>query len=342
MALWKSRKNGSGKIVVISDTHFGDQTQMLADREQVDRFIGVLGGRGEISELVLLGDLLDLWTKTLVPALADARYFIEAISKLENVGRVVYVPGNHDHQMFMDAFHLEVDVRVMQGDLTIPLFMPARFYGDTIISGLASHKTHVEFQMVYPFIVREVGGREVVLTHGHHLDFYSASFGWVKTFWLGRHIIKKRNRKATLHDIEMANIPFCGAMSVAPWVPELVTEGLRYYRVISFFARMFRSRRMQQSPLRDSLIKENYDEIEGFLPLIGHPAPACFIFGHTHRPGIGRIPGTGMLVANSGAWTRGDDDKVPAKTWVEIDPDGTVRLFRLAGREPELLYGENI
>jgi len=340
LALWKSKKDGHGRIVAISDTHFGDTTQLLAEREQVDRLVEVLSGRGEISELVLLGDLLDLWTRTLVPALRDARYFIEAVSRLENVGKVVYVPGNHDHQMFMDAFHLEVDIRIMQGDLTVPKFMPARSYGDTVISGLASHRTRVEFEMVYPFIVREVAGREVVLTHGHHLDFYSASFGWVKTFWLGRHIIRKRKQRATLHDIEMANIPFCGAMSVMPWVPELVVEGLRYYRVISFFARLFRTKRATQSPLRDSLIKENYDEIEGFLPLIEHQEPACFVFGHTHRPGIGRIPGTGMLVANTGAWTRGDDSSVPSKTWVEIDPGGAVKLFRLAGREPELLFGE--
>lgn len=340
LAFRKGGSEGGGKIVVISDTHFGDRTQMLADEDLVDRLADVLSERGEISELILLGDLVDLWVRTLVPALRDARRFIDRISRLENVRKVVYIPGNHDHQMFMDAFRLEVDVRIMQGDLTAPKFMPARSYGETVISGLAHHRTNVTFSMVYPFAVREVAGREVLFTHGHHLDFYSASFGWVKTFWLGRHIIKKRRQEADLHDIEMANIPFCGAMSVAPWVPELVTEGLRYYRVIAFFAHLFRSRQMQQSPLRDSLIRENYEEIKGLLPLLGHPEPACFVFGHTHRPGIGRIPETGMLVANTGAWTLGDDEKVPSRTWVEVDAEGGVRLFKLAGREPELLYGE--
>jgi hypothetical protein len=147
--------------------------------------------------------------------------------------------------------------------------------------------------------------------------------------------MKKRRKKATLHDIEMANIPFCGAMSVAPWVPELVSEGLRYYRVINFFARLFRSESLQRSPLRDSLIKENYEEIGQLLPQLGHPVPACFIYGHTHRPGLGCLPGTSVAVANAGSWTRTEDEKVPSRTWVEVD--GDVKLYRLTRGGGELL-----
>jgi predicted phosphodiesterase len=340
--LWRHKEEPAGKIIAFSDTHFGDSTQMLNDPELVDRFVSLLAARGEISELILLGDIVDLWVKTTVPALRDARYFMDRLSMLENVERIVYIPGNHDHQMFLDAFRLEVDVRVMQGDLSIPKFMPAREYGETLIAGLAHHKSKTAFSMTYPFVVRIANGKEIIFTHGHHLDFYAASFGWAKTFWLGRHIIKKRKQGATLYDIEMANIPFCGAMSVAPWVPELVTEGLRYYHVMTFFARLVRSKPVQQSPLRDSLIRENYEEIRGLLPLLGHPEPGCFVFGHTHRPGIGRIPETGMVVANTGAWTENGDEEVPSQTWVEVDGTGTVRLFRLAADRAELLYGETV
>lgn len=329
------------KIVVLSDTHFGDETQMLDDRRLVDSLMEALSGRGTISELVLLGDVVDLWVRTTVPALRQASYFIESLSRLGNIKRIVYVPGNHDHQMFLDAFRLEVDIRVMQGDLTIPKFMPARAYGETLLGALAFPRSRVSFSMVYPFIVRQVDGKEIVFTHGHHLDFYaSSSHGWARTFWLSRRIIKRRRKKATLHDIEMANIPFCGAMSVMPWVPELVEEELRYYHIISFFARIFRSKSMQQSPLRDSLIKENYKEISGLLPMLGHPEPSCFVFGHTHRPGIGRMPDTGITVANSGAWTQGEDTSVPARTWIEVD--GDIKLFQLGEKGAELLTSESL
>ena len=330
----------AGKIIAISDMHFGDETQLLDNAQLADRFTEVLSGRGPIEELVLLGDLLDLWVKTLVPAMREGRRFIEGISGLDNVKKIVYVPGNHDHQVFMDAFREEVEARIKRGDLTTPKFMPARSYEGAVISGLAPPGRDASFSLVYPFITRVVGGREVVFTHGHHLDFYDPSFGWARTFWLSRRIIKKRRKRATLHDIEMANIPFCGAMSVAPWVPELVAEGLRFYSIINFFARLFRTKTMQQSVLRDTLIKENYDEIRGLLPLLGHPQAGCFVFGHTHRPGIGKIPGTGITVANTGCWTRQEDEEVPGLTWVEVEHD--VKLFRLADTGAELMYSESI
>lgn len=334
-AMFKRNESGAAKIIAISDTHFGDASMLLDDERLVERLVGTIADRGDVSEVILLGDILDLWVKTTIPALRNARYFIDALSRLKNVKKVVYVPGNHDHQMFLDAFRLEQDVRIMQGDLTPMKFMPARQYGDTILSGLAHPGTKVHFSMTYPFLVRTVGGREVVFAHGHHLDFYATSHGWARTFWLGRHVMKKRRKKATLHDIEMANIPFCGAMSVAPWVPELVSEGLRYYRVINFFARLFRSESLQRSPLRDSLIKENYEEIGLLLPQLGHPRPACFIYGHTHRPGIGCLPGTSVVVANAGSWTRTEDEKVPSRTWVEVD--GDVKLYSLTRGGGELL-----
>ncbi|MBU4240351.1 MAG: hypothetical protein KKE43_02495, partial [Actinobacteria bacterium] len=269
----------------------------------------------------------------------DARYFVESISRLENVGKILYVPGNHDHDMFMNAFRLEVDVNIMQGDLSIPRFMPARQYDETLISGVADPGSKTEFQMAYPFVVREVNGTDVVFTHGHHLDFFDPDFGFARTFWLSKRIIRKRRKTATLHDIEMANLPFCGAMSMAPWVPELVEGGIRFYRVINFFARILRSKTMRHSILRDTLIKENYDEIAGLLPLLGHPNPGCFVFGHTHRPGMGKLPDTHVTVANSGAWVSNDED-VPAMTWLELEHD--VKLYRLADDDAELMYSQSI
>lgn len=325
---------GGSKILVLSDTHFGDASALLQDERLADRLVEELAGRGTVSELVLLGDILDLWVRTTVPALRLARPFIEALSRLENIEKLVYVPGNHDYQMFMDAFRLEVDVRVMQGDLTVPRFMPARQYGNTILSGLAHPASKLRFSMTYPFIARKAGVGEVVLAHGHHLDFYTTSHGWAKSFWLGRRIIKKRRKRATLHDIEMANIPFCGAMSSAPWVPELVNDGLRYYRIISFFARLFRSDDLQRSPLRDSLIRENYDEIARFLPQLERPLPSAFVFGHTHRPGIGAMPGSGVFVGNTGSWTRAEE-RAPSMTWIEINE--WMSLYTLGKSGAELL-----
>jgi predicted phosphodiesterase len=190
----------AGKIIAVSDMHFGDETQLLDNAQLADRFTEVLSGRGPVEELVLLGDLLDLWVKTLVPAVREGRRFIEGIAGLGNVKKIVYVPGNHDFQIFLNAFSAEVEARVKRGDLTTPKFMPARSYEGAVISGLAPPGSGASFSTVYPFITRFPGGREVVFTHGHHLDFYDPSFGWARTFWLSRRIIKKRRKRATIHD----------------------------------------------------------------------------------------------------------------------------------------------
>ncbi len=324
----------SKRLLVLSDTHFGDETQMLHVKERVDRFITAISSMGSIDELVLLGDILDLWVKTPMPALRNSKYFVERITGVDTIKEFIYVPGNHDHQMFMNAFRLEMDMNIMQGKLKTPKFMPARPYGDTVLSGIDS-KPGGSFPMVYPYIVRRINGKKVLLAHGHHLDFYATRGGWFRTFWLSRYILKKRGAPVTLHEIEMANIPFCGAMSVMPWVPELVIEGLKFYHLISFFAKIFRSEKMLKSPLRDSLIRENYDEIAGLLPLFGHHDADCFIFGHTHRPGVGRIPDKKLLVANCGCWTKGGAENVPAETWLVVD--NSVRLYQLDGDEPKLL-----
>lgn len=326
----------------MSDMHFGDRTELLNDAYLVDRLCEVIAGRGRIEELVLLGDVLDLWVKVETSALRQARYFIECICALPNVSRIVYVPGNHDHQMFMHAFNNEMDKRVIAGDLSIPRFMPSRAYTSTVLSGLARQSEVTDFSMTYPFIVRRHAGKKVVLTHGHHLDFYDNSFGWARTFWLGRHYIKKReslnHSLVTLHDIEMANLPFCGAMSAAPWVPELVAGGLRFYRIINFFAKLFRSDELRHGLRRDTFIKENYDEIEGLLPLFGQADADCFVFGHTHCPGVGRVPGSGLLVANAGSWVTQEQEAMPSQTWVELD--GDVSLYRLSDTGAELMYSE--
>ncbi|MBN1289572.1 MAG: metallophosphoesterase family protein [Actinobacteria bacterium] len=330
----------NGKIIVISDTHFGDESQLLNQAALVDTFVDVLSKKGKVAELVLLGDILDVWMKPLTGALKDAKYFIGQVAALENIEKITYVPGNHDHQLFMDEFRGEVDRSIREGNFSNPEFMPSREYPGTTLSYLAP-RPDIPFRMAYPFIVRHANGKEVVLTHGHHLDYFDNSFWWVRTYWLSRYIIRKRKKKKKspdLQDIETANLPFYGAMSVNPWVPELVESELRFYRVLNFFGRLFR-KRAGLSPTRDTLIRDNYDEIEKLLPLLGHPRPGCLVFGHTHRPGVGKTPDSGITVINTGSWLEADTDALNM-TWAEIDYDA--KLYRLIGKKVELMYSEGI
>jgi UDP-2,3-diacylglucosamine pyrophosphatase LpxH len=332
-----TNKRQISKIIVISDTHFGDESMLLHDEELADKFVSVLANRGEVSELILLGDILDLWAKTPVPALKKAQRFIGSLSGLDNVKKMVFLPGNHDHELFLAAFCQELDKRIKGGDLSMPDFQPARHYPDSMLRGLAPPGTSEEFPMTYPFVVRDFGGRKVLFTHGHHLDYFASSFWWARTFFLSKWLLGKRKRrreqeKVTLHDIEMANIPFYGALADIPWAPELADRLMYYYRIVSFFTNLFRRR----SPLRGSDISKNFDEIELLLPLFERPRPAGFVFGHTHEPGLGKIEETGMVVANTGGWVV--EKGVPLMTWVEVDTH--VELYSMDNGRSELIESE--
>ena len=106
----------------------------------------------------------------------------------------------------------------------------------------------------------------------------------------------------------------------------------------SHVAQVLHSERVRESPLRDSLIRENYDEIEQLLPQLSEPSPACFVYGHTHRPGMGKLPGTDTVVVNTGCWTRQEEPEVPSRTWVELD--GDVKLMRLGVGGAETISSE--
>ena len=333
-----------GKIVALSDTHLGDHSELLIDSRLVDRLCDVLAGRGQIGELVLLGDVVDLWVNRETTALGRARYFIESICALPNITRIVYVPGNHDHQMFMFNFYDEMNRKVRAGDLSLPHFLPARSYPTTLLSGIAGDPRVKDFSMAYPFIVRRVAGRKVVLSHGHHLDFFDRSFGWARTYWLARYFIAarggKRKKKITLQELELANLPFYGAMAVTPWVPEIVIGELRFYSFINFFARLFRKGELKKGLRRDTLIQENYKQIGELLPLFDQADADCFVFGHTHRPGVGRVPDSSLVVGNTGSWVRQEGKDVPSMTWIELDDK--MSLYQLTETGPGFMGSESL
>lgn len=96
------------RIAIISDTHFGDPDCMLKPNRQLQAFLDCIG---EIDYLVLLGDALDFSISSYGTAYADAKIFFQAVADSGKVKRVLYVPGNHDS----DVWHIvEHETTVMQ------------------------------------------------------------------------------------------------------------------------------------------------------------------------------------------------------------------------------------
>jgi predicted phosphodiesterase len=95
------------KFAVISDTHFGDPASVLVTRNASGRylpgsryakFLEAVGTGNDY--LVLLGDILDFSVASYEDAIAVARVFFLQIQRDGIAREMIYVPGNHDFDMW--------------------------------------------------------------------------------------------------------------------------------------------------------------------------------------------------------------------------------------------------
>jgi predicted phosphodiesterase len=148
------------RIAVLSDLHLGTRTRVdLARRADVRaRLVERIRG---FDEVVLLGDAIELRDRPLNVALAAAEPFLAELGASLGNGRVVLVPGNHDHRLV----HETLDGRRGSGSLVQDIGPGRRGAAGAIRDRLAT-----ELVVAYP------GWRvtdRVWATHGHYLDAHS-------------------------------------------------------------------------------------------------------------------------------------------------------------------------
>ncbi len=318
------------RVVVLSDLHLGDDSALLVREELVERLFAELSALGDIDMLVLLGDVWDLWSTGFAAAARAGNAFFTALAAWGAPGECLLVAGNHDYHLWTACD--ERRVRREMGWEEV----------EEVSISLAQERARAErlcmvhdlpLWMYYPILSLEVAGKKVLLTHGHHLDFFSRSFWWAKTSWLARWILG-RSRGICLSDLDRLNRPFFELLTQTAHVPELRAWEYRFYGLLRFFARMLRFQsKSGASPRRLTSVEQNTGEARTLLrDLLPGYIPDLFVFGHTHRAGfsriaVGRQP---VMIANSGCWVKGSGDETDM-TYLVID--GAVRLRRLGGEE---------
>jgi len=318
------------RIVVLSDLHFGDDSSLLTSEDLVERLLAELGEAGDIDMLVLLGDVWDLWSTGFTTAAAASVPFFRALTAWGVPRECILVAGNHDHHLWTACEERRLRREMGWEEVEEISFGLAPAQAG---EGRVCLVQDLPLWMHYPFLSIEVGGKTVLLMHGHHLDFFSRSFWWAKTSWLARWILG-RSRGIALSDLDRLNKPFFELLTQTAHVPELRAWEYRFYGIMRFFARLLRfASKSGGSPRRYTSVAQNTGEAEellrDFLP--GY-IPDLFVFGHTHRAGFSRIGvgGRPVLMANSGCWVEGSGDET-GMTYLVIDD--AVRLRRLGGEE---------
>lgn len=341
------------RMVVLSDTHFGEEGTLLSSPDTVRAFLTEVEELGEIDLLVLLGDIWDLWKTGLREAHRAGADFFNLLQAWGGVRKTVLVAGNHDaHLVFL---FLEDHLRRGLGWKIMPderrgvderegLIQPDTSR-DPIAGNILPFPYACSFQvegltldLVYPFLSLGLAGRTVLLMHGHHLDFFSRSFWWAKTAWLARWVLG-RSQGIALSDIDRLNRPFFELLTSTASVPEIRQLEYRAYRLLRILARLLRFQTSRgASPRRYTTVGQNASEATELLAgLLTGYIPDLFVFGHTHRAGLERIRigKREVLLANSGCWVR-EDDNTPA-TYLVVDD--SVRLRRLADWEISVPWG---
>ena len=211
------------RIAVASDTHFGDPLSTLVTTSPKSGAAKIgpayepfASAVGHVDYLVLLGDIIDFSVASYDNAYRQARCFFQQLSADGLAGEIIYVPGNHDYDVWHTVEHqVNVINRLRQGQLprafkrSVPGVIddrrdggkfllpdvsatrsphdPEPHYGnlffDDIIRDAANGVVSGErltFNFAYPnlYLVTEEG-ESLLLTHGHYLEaFWSVAGEW--------------------------------------------------------------------------------------------------------------------------------------------------------------------
>jgi predicted phosphodiesterase len=152
---------GVGSTVLLSDIHLASSGGIdLLRRPEFREKLWV--ALADADELILLGDVVELRDMPLASAVEIARPFFDELGAVVGDGRVVMVPGNHDHHLLDDwlerrrldgATHLGLEQR-------IPIDAGP-------LAELTGGMGKTEVELAYPGVFLRPN---VYATHGHYLD----------------------------------------------------------------------------------------------------------------------------------------------------------------------------
>lgn len=190
--------------LVVSDLHLGSRTGADLLRHAELRAPLLEAVRDGIDRLVLLGDALELRQGPLREAMAAARpLFAELGAALGAEGKIVLVPGNHDHMLVTPWLE-----RRRRDGAPPPLGLAetAAWEADDPIAALAAVAAPARLTLAYPGIwLRD----DVYATHGHYLDRHTTvpTFERLSAGVMGRIVGALPDSHANPDDYEAALAP---------------------------------------------------------------------------------------------------------------------------------------
>lgn len=348
----------ANKILVISDIHFGEghallkvrHEQDVEGRARVDGLLEWLSDQGPFQEIVLLGDVWELWTASFEEAVAESRYFLSRLCELE-AEKILFVPGNHDHHLLIQHQLVEQILTMRDDhDLEVPA-QTQRSFNDSHLARLLPPEARKRFVVSYPDHFASIGNKQIVFHHGHHATILQPGpsiFSSIPLF------ILRRLEEVGLHDLTRSDLELgCTiffelmyAMSRGQRTRAKMNASWERFLTLktslsSLSARLLHPLERRVTQWERGTVAQDVARytasINRLLTLAEEehktPIPCdAYIFGHTHRAGITRIDSpqdNPRLLANSGTWLYepGKNNRVSEGTFLILD-DAHIILYR--------------
>ncbi len=312
------QKEGEMKSMVMSDIHFGlkecnldlhnaDESVIKAKRKaKIDYFFNwLITEQKDIDEVIFIGDLFDLHMTSFAKAVLGSYYFLKELANLKGLRKITYIPGNHDHTMWLlHIFYADI-IKKFEKDL-YPIFdydfnfVYKRPFckpdSGSFLQGIFTDKKDIEFCTTYPFKNEPIAGKEYIFFHGHFLD--------------KKQRITQKLFKIFLKDLDLSQLQefelFCAPQYETFFLLAQCAAGRiglahKYNQVKKYLGDyrkpVFRLHRRIREHLHETKLTIKQNPAARELDYV--------IFGHTHYSGISthRFRGNPKLIGmNTGSW----------------------------------------
>jgi len=322
-----------GKKIVMSDIHFGiDDSNLDVDgqnvrsngnKKTIDAFMKHLESKEiKADTVIFLGDLFDLHLSNFSRALKGSKYFFEQLNKLDCLKNIVYVPGNHDHNVWL--LHVlqneilekfKTDPYLIAKDL---IFVNKKYVDQqSFLKSLFPNKKVV---ITYPKFEykRNVKGsvKKIMLSHGHYVDEWQ---GIAYKLLHGLAKLQVPTQFRSLQDLELFSSPQYETIFLLANSP-YARNVLNALNDLLNYTNLFN----KPKPIRKlRTIIDTHFETPGYrdtAPILSDIN--YLIIGHTHKAGLdqgtGRVKYPQLITMNSGCWVL-NKDKVVFGNFIEID-----------------------
>ncbi len=204
------------RAFVISDLHLGEDNSVLTYQKDQDehplvkelvkkvKLVSELPSGERVPELVLLGDVFDLSLAPFNEVVSSVRKFVRQICEVDLFDAITYVPGNHDHHMWVQVMEHENIIKNIAERKPIPASPPRTTKSGeprqhTFLDGLLPEDSNVKLQVAYPNRVLGVAGTRIIMHHGHFCE---------RLWTLLSVIFQKILPTTTIDELEAFNSPF--------------------------------------------------------------------------------------------------------------------------------------